>query len=159
MHDCCGLWRREAMQCTTLYWLGGRPSCLECLRAKICTELKSVSKPEKIQHCYENWPSPSQCSSRTDVHADHEEASRLPQTSKTLLNNRRSTWPTRVRNKENPAWPRPSSSLPLPPSFMFTMARGGMASRSFVWAAHGGILCTQLGLRSRATKETTPAVT
>jgi hypothetical protein len=26
-----------------------------CVRAKICTELKSVSKSEKIQHCYENW--------------------------------------------------------------------------------------------------------
>jgi hypothetical protein len=35
------------MQCATLYWLGGRPSCLECVLAKICTELKSVSKPPK----------------------------------------------------------------------------------------------------------------
>jgi hypothetical protein len=42
-------------------------------------------------------------------------------------------------------------SLPLPPSFMSGMARGGMVSRNFVWAAHGGILCAQLGLRSHAT--------
>jgi hypothetical protein len=55
IQDCCGLWRRKAMQCATLYWLGGRPSCLECVRARICTELKSVLRPEKIQHCYENW--------------------------------------------------------------------------------------------------------
>jgi hypothetical protein len=47
IQGCCGLWRREAMQCATLYWLGSRPSCLKCVRAKICTELKSVSKPEK----------------------------------------------------------------------------------------------------------------
>jgi hypothetical protein len=87
IQDCCGLWRREAMKCAILYWLGGRPSCLECVRARICTELKSVSKPEKIQHCYEPWLWPSHCSSRTDPHADHEEASHLPQTFKTLHNN------------------------------------------------------------------------
>jgi hypothetical protein len=64
----------------------------------------------------------------------------------------------RVGNEETPTWPSPSSSLPLPPGFVSSMARGGMVSRNFVWAVHGGILCTQLGLSPRATKETAPAV-
>jgi hypothetical protein len=47
IYNCCGLWRREAMQCATLYWLGVRPSCLECVRAKIDTGLKSFQSPKK----------------------------------------------------------------------------------------------------------------
>jgi hypothetical protein len=39
------------------------------------------------------------------------------------------------------------------------MARGGMASRRFVWAAYGVILCTRLALRSGATQDTTPTIT
>jgi hypothetical protein len=38
------------MQCATLIWLVGRPSCLECVRAEICTESRSVSSLERIQN-------------------------------------------------------------------------------------------------------------
>jgi hypothetical protein len=44
---CCGLSGRETMQCATPYLLGGRPSRLEYVRARIYTELKCVSKPEE----------------------------------------------------------------------------------------------------------------
>jgi hypothetical protein len=146
------------MQCATLYWLGGRPSCLECVRAKICTELKSVSKPPKGYSIVMKIG----CQVSGLPGLIYTRITKKPLASPKLPKLSTSTDAAAglraSGKKESPTWSRPSSSRPLPSSFISSMARGGMASRNFVWAAHGGILCFQLGSRSLAAKETTPAV-
>jgi hypothetical protein len=71
------------MQGVALYWLGGRPSCLDRERAKICSELWCI-KAQNGKHSYENWLWTGQCSLRTELRADQEEAAFAKHPKKTL---------------------------------------------------------------------------